>query len=104
LASAAAKMPARIGHGLRKVRREHKREELSRVSHLGDANCGERYEECIHRCVTVMGSPGPPGIEVPYRDVRWRRTSRYSCQINPITTTSKTVNTMRPKPCVYEKR
>src|SRR5258708_968189 len=42
--------------------------------------------------------------EVPYRDVRWRRTSRYSCQINPITKTSKTVKTMRPKPWVYEKR
>ncbi len=47
---------------------------------------------------------GRRAIEVPYRDVRSRRTSRYSCQINPITITSKTVNTMRPTPCVYEKR
>ena len=38
-----------------------------------------------------------------YRDGRWRRTSRYSCQINPITMTSKTVNATSPKPCVYEK-
>jgi len=30
-----------------------------------------------------------------YPDVRWWPTSRYSCQINPITITSKTVNPSR---------
>lgn len=48
----------------------------------------------------VLSNPSPQY----YREARWRWTSRYSCQINPITMTSKTVKTMRPNPCVYEKR
>ena len=52
----------------------------------------------------IGGGSGQCAIAVVYIDVRWRRTSRYSCEINAITKTSKTVNTMRPYPCVYEKR
>jgi hypothetical protein len=40
-------------------------------------------------------------IGMPYRDARRRWNNRYSCQINPVTMTSKTVKTMRPNPCVY---
>src|ERR1700737_859634 len=69
----------------------------------GKGSCAYVVEGVLSSRVAVMRSPRPP-IEVPYRDVRWRRTRWYSCQINPITITSKTVNTMRPTPCVYEKR
>ena len=55
------------------------------------------------RDFVALEPPETDSEEDSYGDLRRRRTP-YSCQINPTKKTSKTVNTMRPKPCVYENR